>query len=53
MKKVGCFVGKFLPPHLGHLSVVDRAIKECDSVVVVLAENPEKSKERCRETNFP
>ena len=41
------------PPHLGHLSVVDRAIKECDSVVVVLAENPEKSKERCRETNFP
>ena len=42
-----------MPPHLGHLSVIDRALNECENVVVVLAENPEKSKKICNETNFP
>ena len=53
MRKVGCFVGKFLPPHIGHLSVIDRALRECEEVVVVLAEDPKKSKLRCDESNFP
>jgi len=42
MKKVGCFIGKFLPQHIGHLSVMDKALRECERVIVVLAENPEK-----------
>lgn len=53
MRKVGCFVGKFLPPHIGHLSVIDKALKECEKVVVVLAENPERSEKLCKEANFP
>lgn len=53
MRKVGCFVGKFLPPHVGHLSVIDRMLKECKQVVVVLAENPGKSKILCKNANFP
>ena len=52
-KRVGAFVGKFLPPHIGHLSVIDRALKECDEVVVVLSDNPEQSKKLCKEANFP
>ena len=53
MYKTGCFVGKFLPPHIGHLSVIDRALKECENVVVVLAENPKYSRELCKKANFP
>jgi len=53
VKRVGAFVGKFLPPHIGHLSVIDKALKECDEVVVVLSDNPEKSKELCAEAKFP
>ena len=49
-KNVGCFVGKFLPPHIGHLSVIDRMLKECKQVIVVLAEDPEKSKKICEKT---
>ena len=51
MRKVGCFVGKFLPPHIGHLSVIDKALQECEKVVVVLAENPERSEKLCKESN--
>ena len=53
MHEVGGFVGKFLPPHIGHLSVIDRAIKECKRVVVVLAEDPVRSKEMCEKSGFP
>ncbi len=53
MRKVGCFVGKFLPPHIGHLSVIDRALNECERVIVVLAENPQRSKKECKRTLFP
>ena len=53
MKKYGCFVGKFLPPHIGHLSVIDKALQECEKVLVVLAEAPEKSKAICKQDNFP
>ena len=53
MRKVGCFVGKFLPPHVGHLSVIDKALKECEKVIVVLAEDPERSKKECKRASFP
>ena len=53
MKKIGCFVGKFLPPHIGHLSVIDRALEECEKVIVVLAEDPQRSIKECERTSFP
>lgn len=53
MKKIGAFVGKFLPPHVGHESVVEKMIKECDECVVVVSDNPTKSKILCEKANFP
>lgn len=53
MKIIGAFVGKFLPPHIGHLSVIDKMINECDECVVVISDNPETSKKLCNEQNFP
>lgn len=53
MFKKGCYVGKFLPPHIGHLSVIDKALKECERVLVVLAENPQYSKSLCDKAGFP
>ena len=29
-KRIGAFVGKFYPPHIGHLSVVDNALDSFD-----------------------
>ncbi len=52
-KKIGAFVGKFLPPHMGHLSIIDKVLKQCDECVVVVSDNPEKSKKQCEEANFP
>ncbi len=52
-KKIGAFVGKFLPPHVGHLSVIDKALNECDEVVVVISDDAKKSKKLCMKTNFP
>lgn len=51
--KTGCFVGKFLPPHIGHLSVIDKGLRECQNVVVVLAEDPKRSQELCEKAGFP
>ena len=51
--KNGCFVGKFLPPHIGHLSIIDKALGECEKVTVVLAEDGERSKKLCDASGFP
>ncbi len=53
MKKTGCFVGKFLPPHIGHLSVIDKVLQECDKAIIVLSEDPQKLREKCEKTSFP
>ena len=37
--KIGAFVGKFFPPHIGHLSVVDKACQDLDEVWVIISEN--------------
>lgn len=53
MKKIGAFVGKFLPPHLGHLSIIDRMAKECDECVIVISDSPKNSENLCKNANFP
>ena len=42
-----------MPPHIGHESVVEKMIKECDECVVVVSDNPTKSKNLCKKNNFP
>jgi NadR type nicotinamide-nucleotide adenylyltransferase len=39
----GLVVGKFYPPHLGHLRLVESAANSCDQVTVVVAANSEES----------
>lgn len=46
-------MGKFLPPHIGHKSIVDKMLNECDEAVVVISDNPETSKQLCIKDNFP
>lgn len=38
-KKIGAFVGKFYPPHIGHLSVIDNVVKDFDELYVIISNN--------------
>lgn len=42
--RIGAFVGKFYPPHIGHLWVIDNAIKELDKVYVIISTNKVRNK---------
>lgn len=53
MKKIGAFAGKFLPPHIGHISQIKQSAKQVDELRVVLAENPEKVKKLCQSEGLP
>jgi len=32
----GLFVGRFQPPHLGHLHAIKQALEECDELIIVI-----------------
>ena len=51
-KRIGAFVGKFYPPHIGHLSVVDKAIKDLDEVYIIISKNSIRDKEIENKQNF-
>lgn len=36
MKKVGVFIGRFQPLHVGHLQTIERALNEVDELVIVI-----------------
>ena len=36
----GLVIGKFYPPHLGHNYLIDTALKNCESVDVLVVDNP-------------
>jgi len=52
-KKIGAFVGKFLPPHTGHLREIDKAAEYCDELYVVVTNNDFNSKHLCEIANIP
>lgn len=52
-KKVGAFAGKFLPPHIGHITQIERAAEYCDKLYVVVADNELNSKNLCKLANIP
>lgn len=37
--KVGAFIGKFYPPHIGHLWAIDYSLTKCDKVYVIISKN--------------
>ena len=52
-KKIGSFPGKFLPPHLGHVSMIRECAKKCDELWVVVADSEKNSRELCEKAGLP
>lgn len=52
MKKIGAFVGKFYPPHIGHLSVVDNLVEKLDELWIIISYNKIRNQKIKNETDF-
>ena len=52
-KKIGAFPGKFLPPHLGHVSMIKESAKKCDELWVVVADSEKNSRSLCEKAGIP
>ncbi len=52
MQRIGSYVGKFLPPHVGHLHSIDFAVQRCDKLYLVVAEDPSKTARLCKESGL-
>jgi HTH-type transcriptional repressor of NAD biosynthesis genes len=50
--KTGVFVGKFFPPHKGHLKAILECSTQCEKLYVVLSHSLEQEKRLCRENHF-
>lgn len=37
--RVGAFIGKFYPPHIGHLSVIDEVVNKVDELYIIISYN--------------
>jgi len=53
MKKIGAFVGKFYPPHIGHVWVINKALKDLDEVYIIISKNDIRNEMIKDEQNFP
>jgi len=53
MYRNGVIAGKFLPPHVGHIRLIEEAAKACKHVFVVVSENPRNSACLCEECGLP
>ena len=51
-KKIGAFVGKFYPPHIGHLAVVENALKDLDEIYIIISKNDVRNNEIKNNQNF-
>ncbi|MBQ8424518.1 MAG: adenylyltransferase/cytidyltransferase family protein [Clostridia bacterium] len=47
-KKVGMFIGKFLPPHIGHTTQIEKCLKFVDVLYVIVADSKKRSKVICK-----
>lgn len=50
--KIGAYVGKFYPPHIGHLDAVEQSLKYCDKVLIVISKNDIRNKEIFEKSGF-
>lgn len=48
MNTTGIFVGKFLPPHKGHIQSILEAKKHCTHLVVIVCFEPDVTKQLCK-----
>ena len=52
MKKIGLFVGKFLPVHVGHINQIKKCSNDCDELIVVIADSKKRSKQICKDAGI-
>ena len=52
MKRIGAFVGKFLPPHIGHVAQMEKCAEMVDELHIVVSENPEKTAKLCESSGL-
>ena len=52
MKKIGAFVGKFYPPHIGHLWVVDTLTSEFDEIYIIISKNEKRNNQIKKDMKF-
>lgn len=50
--KIGLFIGKFLPPHIGHLNQILKSKELCETLFVVVADSKKRSKTICKEAGI-
>jgi len=53
MYKTGVFVGKFLPPHRGHLSQIINSATQCEKLYVVVSDNRKTTAKICLDAGLP
>lgn len=51
-KKTGIFIGKFLPPHIGHINQIKKCLDYCDELIVIIADSKQRSKTICKNANI-
>lgn len=52
MKRIGAFVGKFYPPHIGHIWVVDMLEGQLDEIYIIISKNEKRNKQILDEFGF-
>ena len=50
---VGMFVGKFLPPHVGHINAIKKASQNCDKLFVVVGGDEKTNLMLCQDAKIP
>ena len=50
--RVGAFIGKFYPPHIGHLSVVDLVSSQLDELYIIISYNRIRNDEIEKNSGF-
>jgi len=50
--RVGAFIGKFYPPHIGHLSVIENVSKKVDELYIVISYNKIRNNEIEKNSGF-
>lgn len=52
MKKIGAFIGKFYPPHIGHIHVIDEVCKNIDILYIIISKNQKRNKQILEKEGF-
>ena len=50
--RVGAFIGKFYPPHVGHLSVIEKVSKNVDELYIIISYNKIRNSEIEKNSGF-